>query len=619
MSTRHGLRLSTRASEAAKGEELRKKSEDHEETEDTKHDGKQDDKHDNEQDNQQISTTTTQKPSKPDGIKSPDLIIDVPPLQRKLSPETIQLLNKPISTSNVISPIDFQLSKVVGLMLSSQNLSYSQEFLTEVTDLSIIYLHDIIDSLRKFTELQRRSRPSIGDTRLLLRTKGIPTLHLYDEYVKSKQFSKRNELNVIDQQTNHIIQELDTATYQLDKEDPSLPFFANESYEITQLVPKSAGKPIYIPEDFPDLPPDYTYQKTSEYMELVDDLKEIRLKSVEESRMTDESLYNLIENDDRIWKTNFEQELAQDIESDEESIISANGQDKNTDVETPVNIGDEPEIKQFGEEPDKPQSGKAFDFEEYAKKRKNIIEKRKLATEKKRRLRQENIFMIAEKKYSPYAASIPSEDDDKFFKDVISKEFKSIIKAVRVAETKKQLQIAEILEKRKQQEKEKSEQIEFGFSFNTNTNIDDSESEDEGEVDIQFDSEQPEKLNTEEVLTVEPDDKKVHFEMPETERNLADIEDQGDIEVNEDNAGETDLADISIDEEEAENVLNGQTEDENGHIGEEEADIDSDDFADLEDVIEAEIEPGEKVEQPENIAPAVDAFEEESDEDLEDV
>lgn len=542
-------------------------------------------------------TDQTSDPASPPGY--------VPPLLRKLSPETILLLNKPVSSASVASPVDFQLAKIVGLMLADQNLAYSQEFLSEITDLSIIYFHDIIDSLRKFTELQRRRKPSIGDTRLLLRTKGLPPLHLYEQYIKSKQFGKRKQLEVINKQTDHILQELDTSNYQLDKEDPSLPFFANEHYEITQLVPKSSEKPIYIPEEFPDLPPDYTYENTGEYMELIDDLKEIRLKLVEESRMTDSSLYNLIENDDRIWKKNFELELAKEnidiLESDEESIISANGQDKNaTDVETPVNVIDE-KVPDTGDETapvlieastEKPEvvevtkapkgDGKAFDFVEYAKKRKAIIERRQQAIEKKRKLRQENIFMMAEKKYSPYATAVATEEDDKFFRDTVSQEFKTLIKAVRVAEDKKQRQIARILERKsKQAEKDKGDQIEFGFSFNANANIDDSESEEEDVANLQFIGEPKKTLVEDEKVLADDEkaqadnnqldadktqeDKKVHFEEPEH----VEVEEPKEEPVPE-----------QVNAEELAGALMGEME--------ELDELDSDDFADLEDAIETE-------------------------------
>lgn len=87
-------------------------------------------------------------------LNLPDL--EVPFSERRLAPETINLLNKPVDKKLAMSGIEFQFSKIIGVILKSKGLDYSEEFLSQMNDLSITYFHDIIEMLRKFTEVQRR-------------------------------------------------------------------------------------------------------------------------------------------------------------------------------------------------------------------------------------------------------------------------------------------------------------------------------------------------------------------------------------------------------------------------------------------------------------------------------
>ncbi|ODV66080.1 hypothetical protein HYPBUDRAFT_153602 [Hyphopichia burtonii NRRL Y-1933] len=413
---------------------------------------------------------------------------EVPPFERRLSTETIALLNKPTSTVSTVTPIDFQFFKVIALTMQSKGFQCSQDFLTELTELSITYLHDMMDTLKRFTEIQRRRKPSIGDTKLLLQSKNINPTHLYVEYEKSKCFGKRKQLEEISSQTDHILQVYNADEITFEENDPSIPFFNKEYQEITELVPKQSGKPSYVPSYLPDLPPDYTYQNTSRFMDQITDLKEIRLRLVAESRLTDKPLNELIDNDEKKWRHEFEVELLKSgnkiellVEDKEENEVSKEedvnqNTKENTETDSSLLINNERILPRV--------ETKAFDFVEYAKKRKREKEKQEQEIEKKRKLRDDNIFMKAEKLYSPYAQSAPTTEDNSFFHQIILDEFKTVITAVRISDEKKKKKIKEILEEKARRDREKAKennQIEFGFSFNNARNIDEDSDSDEDE------------------------------------------------------------------------------------------------------------------------------------------
>lgn len=459
---------------------------------------------------------------------------ELPPYERLLSPETLSLVNDPIPSILSISSIDFEFSKIISLILNSKGYLYTQDFLKEVTDLSIIHFHDIIGNLKKFSEIQRRRKPSLSDAKLALKSKKLKPNDIFVEYERSKTFEDRKGLSKINDQIKHLLDSYNAEAVAFDEEDPSLPFFTNEHYEITELVPKESGKPVYVPSYLPDLPPDYTYQNTSKYMDQIKDTKQIRLKLVEESRLTDSSLYDLIANDDRTWRKEFELRLAKDnidlLESDEESIMSDAGIEKDqTDTETPLLVDDKKTLnddtafkfedqKKLENEKILPKvDNKSFDFVEYARKRKLIQQNQEEKILHKRKLREENIFFKAEKLYSPYATSIPTADDDLYFRDVITNEFKAVISAVRKAEKKKERKIQKILQEKERKEREmenKQESVQFGFSFGDSKNIledNDSDSDDDNvnsELvnDLKFDdgNEEVGKEDSEHAIEVEP-------------------------------------------------------------------------------------------------------------------
>jgi transcription initiation factor TFIID subunit 8 len=468
-----------------------------------------------------------------------------------------------------LAPIEFQLSKVVRILLRAKGIDCSNEFLDQLTELSLVYFKEVVDSLRKYTEMQRRRLPSLTDTKICLRMKGVHPTALYQEaeYCKKIGSKNRSRIEAVERQTLEIISKMEASEHEYSEEDPSLPFIVNEHYEIAELVPKQRERPNYIPSFLPDLPPDYTYQNTPKYMDRMSDLKELRIKLVQESRMTEKSLYDLVEDDEKLWRKNFEQELLEMNEKEEEKQEEKEKEEKDRDIdaekekenvetivetiveakipelETSPAVNTSPEISEIppsipqnqteeikdpigamtevkdtigetteannniGAIPEvnttilpptlpptdtKPKEIKKFDFVEYAQKRKQKLERIEKEIEDKIKKREANIFMKAEKYYSPYATVPISTEVNTYFKNILHEEFKSVVKSVRKAEAHKKRKIEELLvekarkDKLREQERSKNE---FGFNFNHmnhSLDEDDSDSEDKNVPNFDF-------------------------------------------------------------------------------------------------------------------------------------
>lgn len=265
----------------------------------------------------------------------------IPPLNRKLGPYE-DILNPPVSTSSSMDPVDFELRKYVGLIVKASPISpaFTQEFVEELSDLSTTYMNHLISLLHGFTEVQRHHKAGVSDLHMCFQTNNIAMSDLYGEYEKTRSLPAeiKSYTSKLRDRLDTVLLEYQAEKYTLEKDDPSLVFHANEQYEIAALVPRQSEPRTYIPSYFPDLPPDFTYQNTGSYMETITDLKQIKMKLVEESRLNEKSLYKLIEDDGNTWMDTLEGDikaLNSDLESDEEDIMSVSGAD-GTDVESPA-------------------------------------------------------------------------------------------------------------------------------------------------------------------------------------------------------------------------------------------------------------------------------------------
>ncbi|KAF3993535.1 hypothetical protein FT663_00205 [Candidozyma haemuli var. vulneris] len=450
----------------------------------------------------------------------------VDPLKRHLGP--LQDLVAPHGNKAAyIEPMDFHLRKLAGLIVTTQKSKpqFSEEFIDELGNLASEYLHKLISSLHKYTEVQRHRRPGIHDLELSFQMNKVSPSSLYSEYERSKELPEQTikHKKTLDSQAQNLLQDFYAEEFNLEKDDPSSVFHANDQYEVASLIPRQSERPSYIPDYFPTLPPDYTYQNTGSYMKTITELKQIKLKLVEESRLNERSLYKLI---DREVPQESTAVALSDVDSDKEDIMSVSGEGNATDVETPQEPNAETAMDvdkghKDGEAPEEgdakpeetaatdatadgtaadvvdptatvketPVNSKRFDFVDYANRRKLAKERaaKKLAAHRKKR--EDDILLRREKLYSPYAQAFPKAEDNAFYDQFLQKSLKRVIRTTRDAYQKKRAKITELLEERAKLEKEQeknSGSFEFGFAFNPNANVsDESEEEDEvGELDF---------------------------------------------------------------------------------------------------------------------------------------
>lgn len=443
----------------------------------------------NEQDRPEGSSVVSSKSSTPDVHYKPK-ITDLP------------FLLPPLSKYSH-SPVDLHLTKLIGISLNARGYKPTQEFVDVLSDLALGYLHESIENIKKFTEIQRRTKPSLNDVRYSFSLRNIDNNKLYLEALRSTK-TYQLEKSKIDNISLQVQQNIDTLN-QLTFEESSEPFFTNQNYEITNLVPRLVKKPNYIPSYFPDLPPDYTFQNTASYMNTLSDMEQLRVKLVEESRMTEKSLYGLMEDDHQDFQNESE-------DTDLESVMSLIDHQR-SEIETPSPRFEEqkpPELPEYAEDEEEmmmrlqqeksrhESADKPFDVVAYAKKRFNARKSRDLDLESRRSKRQKNVFMQAETYYSPYAANEITTEKTKFFNAIVDKELENAIKAIKTEKKKQQAQIEQMIAAKAEADKAreaKGETIEFGFNFDNHSDSD-SDNEDLevvfGESGPNFDGPEPE-------------------------------------------------------------------------------------------------------------------------------
>lgn len=242
------------------------------------------------------------------------------------------MTNGSISTQSITSFADLQLMKILLVLLQSKGIRINEDALVQLTEKAKQYFHELSNHLQEYTEIQRRKIPILADVQLLFRLNNLKVDSLYQESLNSKIIHEkyRNQLASITQ--SHIEGANESKNEDIELENQldvdSLPFFNNEHYDIAELVHSKVGRPDYIPSYLPDLPPDYTYQSTPNYIDTITDLKTLRLNLVNQSRSTEISLNELVDDEQRKWKAKFEQELEE--LSEVENIMS------DYDLESPM-------------------------------------------------------------------------------------------------------------------------------------------------------------------------------------------------------------------------------------------------------------------------------------------
>lgn len=431
----------------------------------------------------------------------------IPPTERRLD-SSYAAINTPANSLDGAGPMDLALQKCAAfiIMSSKHSPAFSVDFIQNLADLAAQHFARVATSLHKYTETQRHLQPGYADLELCFQLTNLHPGDLYGEYLRTQRSSQRHrsELDATHEKIDTLTREFYSDNYILDHSDPSLIFHANEQYEIANLVPQEVRKKSYIPSYLPDLPPDYTYKATGSYLKTLTDLKQIKLKLVEELRLNERSLYALIEDEGSNKIKEFENDLAaldSDPESEQEDIMSSAGDKSGPEPETPAEA---PIVVDEEEQEETSKKDPTFDFVEYARKR-SAAKKRELEIIKRRReKRQKNIFMKAETVFSPYAERPPTEEDNEFFKSIVEQGFKKVVKATRIAEQKKKDTLKKMIAEKNAREQSNTEggtSIEFGFSFNPASNLLDESDLDDAELEnLDFGDHPPKSLSVPETV-----------------------------------------------------------------------------------------------------------------------
>lgn len=413
-------------------------------------------------------------------------------------------LSHVVPSEQITGPVDFGLQKAVALVVRSSkpNVGYSGEFLHELTNLASEYMGLLFRLLHELTEVQRHHRPGIADLEMCLVQHRLSASDLGHEYDRAVPAEIKAHSAALSDQMDAMLREYYAENYHLEKDDPSLVFHANEQYEVAALVPRQSKERTYIPSYLPDLPPDFTYQYTGNYMKTLTDLKEIKLKLVDESRLNEASLYKLIDDESKAWSVT-------DVESDADDIMSE--VEAVSEVESPMQEreelykldkldkldesdkldkldklpdGSSAEIAVQGAPPTDiaPKPDKKFDFVAYARSRSLAKQRQAREIELRRQKRNKNVFMCAERVFSCYADT-PSAANREYIQKTLQRGFKKVINATRRAEQEKKKRITELLalKAKAEQEHEQNNAIEFGFAFNHASNLSDSDDDDDDE------------------------------------------------------------------------------------------------------------------------------------------
>lgn len=343
-----------------------------------------------------------------------------------------------------MSFVDHQLSKIIGIILYSKNILFTHSTLVQLTILFINFFQNISRSIQKYAELQRKNRPTIEDLILFMKLKQIKCSNLYYELINTKKMMtsfNKNILEKIEKQTSEMLGEM--KTFQDTKRE-----FEKQKllHKLNNVITNVKTKPDYILDYLPDLPPDHTYHYTPKYTESINDLKKIRIQLVEESLLISDSLYNLIENKKKKWKNNFQNEL-ENFKFSPDFLFNDNFLSKSQEfnetcatsdtfsavVDLPISKNEMNLHPKLIKNQKSSNNTYSFNIIEYVQKKKRIIENKILREKAIKSTKDSNIFLIAEKFFSPHTSFPSSLVNKSQLSSLINYEFKNVMKSVRLS------------------------------------------------------------------------------------------------------------------------------------------------------------------------------------------
>ncbi|ODQ83085.1 hypothetical protein BABINDRAFT_159546 [Babjeviella inositovora NRRL Y-12698] len=447
-----------------------------------------------------------------------------------------------------------QLDNVVSKLIATYLKSYLEiEFFTEdaLTHLSCLatsYLSLLVGKLHNITEYQRRHNPAIQDLYLMFRLENSNVeadsfkcglVREYDEYQKfmspddkvanPKRTAMVKYYSELAQESTALVRSYfhnaagsNILEQEVSESDPSAPFFNNAySFAISDLVHPSDnntsletsthGANGYVPLWLPFFPPRHTYRSTPTYVERLTDMRELKVKLVDESRLVEGALMSLLlkqEQKEAVLEVVAASEESGDEASDVDAqfdkvlvvnspatsenegvVIEEAGIKLGEAVEFPISLelakteahvvsevsnGKENSVKletTFPASASSASQSKEFDILKYAEKRLRSLNKRRIAalsdqSEEFGNTANEDkdaVFRKLERLLSPYAKipgpHVEAEPIGDIVAGIMSSEYKMVLEQVSFAEHLKRRKLAKQAKKAAELVKQK-EQIE---------------------------------------------------------------------------------------------------------------------------------------------------------------
>ncbi|CAH00237.1 Taf8p [Kluyveromyces lactis] len=196
------------------------------------------------------------------------------------------------------NPMERLFAQAVLLQLKTlnKNVVISQLAFDDLCYVSLLQLDDLLQSLKKITQVQRRTKISKLDLNLYFKGIGMDLKDLNGQveisnFVHGKFKDEANALNeTVLKVKQQFMKELEEKELLSSKHSE---FFVQD-VDILNLLPSSNKSNKYVPSWLPELPPDHTYKFTSLYKRPITDERLMKKKLLEEGRLSEKALLNML-------------------------------------------------------------------------------------------------------------------------------------------------------------------------------------------------------------------------------------------------------------------------------------------------------------------------------------
>ncbi|CAI4047515.1 hypothetical protein SKDZ_13G0230 [Saccharomyces kudriavzevii ZP591] len=206
----------------------------------------------------------------------------------------VQLKNLPdlteISHLKIDAPVVEILRKTVLFQLNSLDICISNFALDELLNLVAVQMDGMFRNLHNLALLQRRSRATQADLKLLFKEFNLDPASLYQQ-LEISEFIKSN--HSVEYEKLVSSSSFSASSHNEEDEEDELNNIEEQQNEISVLLPPSNPLEKLMPSWLPNFPPDHTYRFTPEFNHPITDLKTIKREIVKESKESEKALLNL--------------------------------------------------------------------------------------------------------------------------------------------------------------------------------------------------------------------------------------------------------------------------------------------------------------------------------------